>query len=293
MVEFIAEFTNYHMGNFHLLMNMLDYAKALDVDYVRIPRKNVDTFYSQEELVAPVPINCKLPYGLTYGEYRKVFEFTEDEFDKFDQRCNEYNLEWFSTPQDRESFEFLKKYKLNKWKVASCNCANIDYLKYVKSMTKEDDEIFISTGGARYEDIENIVSMFDDRKLCIMHCVSEYPTQQVNMKLGNITRLIDDFKSNNVRIGYSGHELGYQPTIAAIDLGAEVVERHFIIKKHDLFPRVNCALDVNEYAELIAISRSGKKLEEYYDLYEVAFREEFKLTKDVEHFFEDQSCDRK
>lgn len=118
-----------------------------------------------------------------------------------------------------------------------------------------------------------------------MHCVAEYPCHAENLRLGNILKLKQEFESDNIKIGYSGHEEGIIPTLAAIDLGAMMIERHFCMSRHSFVHHIECSLEPDEYKQLIELS-DAKDLKKIYEplLPPVAFREHFGMSKIEEDF---------
>ena len=88
--KFICEFTTNHMGNLNVLLEMVKKAAETGANYIKMQKKDVDSFYSQEKL----NLIYKSPYGKTYHDYRKIFEFNQRDFDIFDIECKEYNMEF-------------------------------------------------------------------------------------------------------------------------------------------------------------------------------------------------------
>jgi len=265
MVEFICETTVNHLGNFHLLMRMARLAKDMGCDWIRVPKKDVQTFYPKEKLEEPY--ESKLPYGRKYGEWRETFELSNFEFQMFDIICTRMKLPWFSTVMDWPSFEYLSQnYRLPAYKIASCNARNKPYLQKLSDAIPTDKIIVISVGGSTLAEIKDTLDIFPEHPIYLLHCIAEYPTLPENARLGNIPILKETFGSERVTIGYSGHELGYIPSLVAAHLGADVIERHFTIQRHNLIPRVNVALEPDEFKKMIDIVRSGKSLETYIDI---------------------------
>jgi len=288
MVEFICETTVNHLGNFHLLMRMAQHAKQMGCDWIRVPRKDVQTFYPKEKLMEPY--DSKLPYGKVYGEWRNTFELTDFEFQMFDKICTRIKLPWFSTVMDWPSFKYLSQnYHMPAYKIASCNARNKPYLKKLAEHIPPDKIVVISVGGSTIPEIKDTLRIFPKHPIYLLHCIAEYPTKPENARLGNIPILKEKFGSDRVTIGYSGHELGYIPSIVAAHLGADVIERHFTIQHHDLIPRIDVALEPSEFAEMINIIRSNKTLNKYADkLPKEAFEAKFGMSEIEESFLMEQ-----
>ena len=213
-VEFVAEFTTNHMGNLNLLLKMVDAAADAGASLIKMQKKDVENFYSQEKLNS----SYLSPYGLTYRDYRTTFEFDYDDHVKFDRRCKDRGIDWFATAQDRASLDFLLKFDLPMYKVASCNAKDTAFLDYIRSRIG-DKPMVVSTGGTNLDDIDAVVELIDDRQLYVLQCTSTYPCPLGELHLGNIPALADRYKSNpNVSVGYSGHELGIEPSVVAAQL---------------------------------------------------------------------------
>lgn len=249
-IKFIAEFTTNHLGNFNLLIRMLHSAKEAGASFVKMQKKDVGSFYSKEKLSS----NYESPYGNTYGEYREIFEFNKAQFDMFDAECKKINMPWFSTVQDEPSIDFMKDYNINIFKVASVNSYNKKFLQKFRDSISKEKTIVISVAGKTLAQIEETINFFKDYNIYVLHCVAEYPCKNSNLRLGNIPILIKNFKTEKIKIGYSGHEEGLIPSLAAIKLGAEMIERHFTISRNSFVHHIECSLTKNEFKDLITKS---------------------------------------
>lgn len=293
-ILFVAEFTTNPMGNLNLLLRMVEKAAQAGCNLIKMQKKDVRTFYTPEKLAAPY----NSPYGKTYGEYRELFEFDEEDFRRFDKKCKEFGISWFATVQDIPSLEFLEKFDLPIYKVASSNIRNDDLLNEIALRIPKSKEIVISTAGATLAEIDKAVSILSDyRKLTILHCVAEYPCPPKNCKLGNIPELIKRYKSDKIDIGYSGHEEGYIPSLAAIALGAQMVERHFCVSRHSFVHHIDCSLEPDEYKKLIETVKnaaSKEELEKYIkELPGEAMTSHFDMSEIEKDFLLEQKYGRK
>lgn len=262
MTIFVAEFTTNHMGNFNLLIEMAKDAKTSGANYIKMQRKDVESFYTQEKLNS----EYLSPYGKTYREYRKIFEFTNEDFERFDTLCKDIGIKWFTTIQDIPSMREMLKFDLPMYKIASCNSNNKEFLAAIKANVPKDKILVISVAGRRLEDIEKIIKQFDGYKLYILHCVAEYPCLPEHLHLGNIKRLKQEFENSDIKIGYSGHETGFIPSLAAIDFGASLVERHFCKSRNSFVHHIECSLEPNEFVEMIKYSKT-ENLKHLYEQY--------------------------
>ncbi len=285
-VTFVAEFTTNHMGNLNILLRMVEQAARSGCDLIKMQKKDVHAFYSHEKLASPY----RSPYGNTYEDYRTIFEFNDEDFQRFDRKCKECGVRWFSTVQDVQSLEFMLKFDLPAYKVASCNSRNLEFLQEVARNVPVSREIVISVAGSTLPQIEQSIALFPRHRLNVLHCVAEYPCRDSHLRLGNIPVLIENFASERVRIGYSGHEVGIVPSLAAADLGARMIERHFCLSRCSFVHHIECSLVPGEFAQLTATVRN----EELKPLYEpllppCALRPEFGMSVEEVPFLVQQT----
>lgn len=255
---FVAEFTTNHMGNLNVLLRMVEKAAAAGCSLIKMQKKDVETFYSKEKLDSPFDS----PYGKTYRDYRSVFEFGEEDFERFDAHCKKHGIGWFSTVQDIPSLHFMLRFGLSHFKIASSNARNQALLEECAKTIPHDREIVISVGGSTLDQVEHALSMFSSHeRVWLLHCIAQYPCPPENLRLGNIAALRERFASDRVKIGYSGHEEGLPASLAAIAMGAEMVERHFCLSRHTFVHHIECSLEPEEYTELVELARDPAEIE--------------------------------
>lgn len=247
MVIKVAEFTTNHMGNLNVLLRMVEKAKEAGASIIKMQKKDVETFYSQEKLNS----KYKSPYGHTYRDYRTIFEFDLEDFQRFDRKCKELEIPWYATIQDIPSIKFFTdNFNLPMVKIASCNTKNEELLKNIKEAFP-NTPVVVSIGGTELSSIRKIVDLFDDREIYIQQCTSAYPCPPDQLFLGNIPKLKEIFSGvERVHIGYSGHEEGYIPSIIAAAMGAEIIERHFCLSRHSFVHHIECSLEPHEFKEM-------------------------------------------
>lgn len=248
IIECVAEMTTNHLGNLNLLLRMVDKAVEAGASAVKMQRKDVETFYTKEKLDR----EYDSPYGRTYRDYRTTFEFTHPDWQRFDKHCRRSGIPWFVTVQDFPSLEYMLEYDLYRYKVASANARNKPFLEEVARSVPMDREIVLSVAGSTLIEIEEALSIFNDhRRIWLLHCVAEYPCSSERLRLGNISVLRKHFACDQVRIGYSGHEVSYLPSLVAGRLGAEMIERHFCLSRHTFAHHIGCSLEPEEFAAMV------------------------------------------
>jgi len=285
MVECVAEFTTNHMGNLNVLLNMVDAAATAGADSVKMQRKDVEGYYTPEKLDS----EFLSPYGTTYRDYREAFEFSSrSDWQRFAARCRARSMPWFVTIQDKYSIEEAMKWFCSRYKVSSSNARNFEFLRRLADIIPHGCEIVISVAGSTLAEIEEALGIFQwHRKVWLLHCVAQYPCPVDDLRLGNIPELKKRFETGRIRIGYSGHEVGFQPTLAAVDLGAEMVERHFCLSRHSFVHHIACSLEPQEFLAMTeAVRRDDFKRT---SLPISAYRSSFGMTERERPFLVDQT----
>lgn len=212
----IAEIGINHNGSVGLAKKMIDIAVTTGCDAVKFQKRTVDVVYTKEELAK----ERKSVFGNTNGDLKRGLEFGEKEYREIDKYCKEKGILWFASCWDEGSVDFMEKFDIPCYKIASASLTDDDLLKYTKSKGKP---ILLSTGMSTMEQIRHAVSILGEDNLVIFHCTSTYPSNADETNL----RVIESFKKEfDCPIGYSGHERGVTPSILAAALGANSVERH-------------------------------------------------------------------
>ena len=226
--EIIAEIGINHNGDIEIAKKLIDTAKFAGADMVKFQKRNIDKVYSQDYLNQ----KRESPWGTTQRAQKFALEFKREEYDEIDKYCKSVGMKWIASPWDLDSFKFLRKYNLPHQKLAS---ALLTYNDLVLAMAKEEKHTFISTGMSTIEEIDKAVKIFEKYKCpySILHCNSQYPMPDHEANLKMIPFLKErygDFPYFR-QVGYSGHEVGLITSIAAVVMGAEVIERHITLDR--------------------------------------------------------------
>ena len=217
----IAEIGINHSGSVDFAKKMIDIAVTTGCDAVKFQKRTVDVVYSKEELER----ERKSVFGNTNGDLKRGLEFGEEEYRVIDDYCKKKGIIWFASCWDEGSVDFMEKFNIPCYKIASASLTDDKLLKYTRSKGKP---IMLSTGMSTMEQIRHAVSVLGEDNLIILHCTSTYPSNAEETNL----RVIETFKKEfSCPIGYSGHERGVTPSVIAVALGASVVERHITIDR--------------------------------------------------------------
>ncbi len=217
----IAEIGINHNGSVTLAKKMIDIAVTTGCDAVKFQKRTVDVVYTKEELAK----ERKSVFGNTNGDLKRGLEFGEKEYREIDEYCKRKGILWFASCWDEGSVDFMEKFDIPCYKIASASLTDDNLLKYTRAKQKP---ILLSTGMSTMEEIRHAVSILGEDNLVIFHCTSTYPSNTEEMNL----RVIETFKREfDCPIGYSGHERGVTPSVLAVALGANAVERHITVDR--------------------------------------------------------------
>ena len=278
MTQFVAEFTTNHMGNYNVLAKMAKEAKEAGADFIKVQKKDIETYYSKEKLDR----FYLSPYGKTYRDYREIFEFGKEDFDRFDSLCKELKIKWFSTVQDIPSLEFMLEYKLPKYKIASSSARDLEFVSEFGKQVPKTKQIVVSVGGSTLGQINDLVNALGDRRMVLQHCVAEYPCPVSRLRLGNIGILKKEFETSKIKVGYSGHEEGIVPSVVvAKKYKPALIERHFALSRHSFVHHIECSLEPNEFKQMI---KDSKDPSIEYNLPDIVFNNSFGMSKVEEEF---------
>lgn len=217
----IAEIGINHNGSVDLAKKMIDIAVTTGCDAVKFQKRTIDVVYTKEELAK----ERKSVFGNTNGDLKRGLEFNYEDYKEIDHYCKEKNIIWFASCWDKESVDFIEQFNVPCYKIASASLTDDNLLKYTRSKGKP---ILLSTGMSTMEQIKHAVEILGKENLIIYHCTSTYPSnaEETNLKV------IENFKKDfDCPIGYSGHERGVTPSVIAVALGANSVERHITIDR--------------------------------------------------------------
>lgn len=242
----IAEIGNNHNGEIGLAKEMVKAAALAGADALKLQKRTVEDVFTRELLAKPQTHSTSL--GKTYGEYRRKLELKDEELAELKELAHSLGLVFFVTPFDLKSAEILSRIGMDAWKVASFDVNHGDLLEFI---ARQSQPVFLSTGMSTIEERDKAVETIlkYNKELIINHCVSIYPTPAADLNLGAIKTLIERY--HPLPVGYSGHEMGYIPTIAAVAMGACTVERHFTTDKTLPGPdQSTVSLDPGEFADM-------------------------------------------
>ncbi len=272
----VAEVGINHNGSLDIAKKLIDAAVEAGADAVKFQKRTVPIVYTEVELAKPRQVDESIIHNAigrsviedtkwsvlpeeslarlkediantTNGDLKYALEFGIKEYDTIDLYCREKGIMWFASSWDGLSAHFVNGYNVACHKIASACLTHADLLKRVRSNGKP---VILSTGGSTIEQIEKAVEILGREDLIILHCVANYPCEDHEVNLRVINNLQVVFPG--VPIGYSGHERGILPSVAAASIGAAVVERHITLDKNMVGSDQKASLEPAEFKEMVS-----------------------------------------
>ena len=237
----IAEIGINHNGDLEIAKKLIAAAKQAGCNAVKFQKRTIEVVYTAEELAAP----RENPFGTTNGDLKRGLEFSLDDYKAIDAYCKEQDIMWSASPWDEGSVDFLSSFNVPYYKIAAASLTDAGLLRKIKSAGKP---MLLSTGMSEMDEIDKAVAILGKENLLLMHCVSQYPAQPENIHLKAMLSLGERY---SVPVGYSGHELDTVISVAAVAMGACVVERHFTLDRDMWGSDHKASIEPKEMAETL------------------------------------------
>jgi N-acetylneuraminate synthase len=218
----VAEIGINHNGDLETAKKLIAVAASAGCNAVKFQKRTPEVCVSesQRDLVR------ETPWGLmSYLEYRRRVEFGRKEFEEIDRYCRTLGILWFASCWDEASVDFIEGFDPVCHKVASACLTDDALLTRIRACSRP---VILSTGMSTMEEIRHAISLLDRDRLILAHCTSAYPCKPEELNLTVIKTLRSEF---GVPVGYSGHEVGLQTTVATVALGAALIERHITLDR--------------------------------------------------------------
>ena len=257
-VIIIAEAGVNHNGDINKARRLIDKAVEAGVDYIKFQTFKTESCISKNAVKADYQIENTQNSSESQLEMVKKLELTFEQFVELEKYCTQKNIKFLSTGFDSESLVFLAQLGITIAKVPSGEITNLPYLRQVASLFPE---VILSTGMATIDEIKDAVKVLIDNgvskdKITILHCNTEYPTPMEDV---NLKAMLHIQRELGLPIGYSDHTLGIEVPIAAVALGATVIEKHFTLDKTLPGPDHKASLEPNELKAMVSAIRNIEK----------------------------------
>jgi N-acetylneuraminate synthase len=212
-----------HNGSLEIAKKLIDGAVLSGADAVKFQKRTPELCVPREQW----DIERDTPWGrMTYIEYRRRVEFTEQDYAAIDRHCRERGILWFASCWDEEAVDFMERFDPPLYKASSASLTDRALLEKKKSTGRP---LMVSTGMSTLEEIQDGIDAAGRDQLLVAHSTSTYPCPVEELNLRMIRTLKDLYP--DCPVGYSGHETGLSPTWAAVTLGATFVERHITLDR--------------------------------------------------------------
>jgi len=217
----IGEIGINHNGDIDVAKHLISEAAKAGVDAVKFQKRTVDVVYSAEEL-ARSRISV---FGDTNGDLKRGLEFSMKQFQDLYQYCHDIGIDMFASCWDINAVDEFAELGPSCYKIASASLTDHLLLAHIRS---KDKPVILSTGMSTLREINEAMEVLGYEDTILLHCTSTYPAKYSELNLRAIHTLGGNF---NVPIGYSGHETGLATSVAAVAMGACVVERHITLDR--------------------------------------------------------------
>lgn len=222
----IAELGINHNGSIDIAKELIVKAKECGADCVKFQKRTINRILTKAGLEMPYMNNNS--FGATYGEHKEALEFSKDQMIELFEFSKEHNVIFTASGWDEESVDLLDEIGIPFFKMASADLTNFPLLKHT---AKKGKPIILSTGMADMATVKNAYRLVHryNHEIVLLQCTSSYPTPDSEINLNVIHEYHKQFP--DALIGFSGHEKGIAISLAAVTLGAKVIERHFTLDR--------------------------------------------------------------
>ncbi len=248
-VLIIAEAGVNHNGQYELAVKLIDAAKEAGADIVKFQTFVPELLMSKEARKAEYQ-KATTGEGESQLEMIRKLSLGFEEFKSLKKYCEQKEITFLSTPFDMPSIDFMEELGLDIYKVPSGELTNLPYLRKIGKLNKK---VIISTGMATVKEIEDALAVLEKagtgkKDVTVLHCNTEYPTPFSDVNLNAMKSIGEQF---GVAIGYSDHTQGIEVPIAAVALGATVIEKHFTLDRTMEGPDHKASLEPEELKQMV------------------------------------------
>lgn len=247
-VLIIAEAGVNHNGSLETAKKMIDAAKEAGADIVKFQTGTAENNISLHAPKAEYQISNAENKEESQFEMVRSLELRYEDYKTLKQYAENVGIQFLSTSFDIEGADYLRSIGVNLWKIPSGELTNYPYLVHIAGF---GEPIILSTGMCTLEEVEramNLLKQHNAGEIAVLHCTTEYPTPHED---ANISAMLQMKKHFNCEVGYSDHTMGIEASIAAVALGATIIEKHFTLSRTMLGPDHAASLEPNELKQLV------------------------------------------
>lgn len=249
----IAEAGVNHNGSIELAKQLVDKAATAGVDYVKFQTFKTEKLVARSARLASYQKNNNGTDDNSQFAMLKKLELSPAQHEELVAYCKTKGVKFFSTAFDLDSIDYLHSLDLGLWKIPSGEITNYPF---IKKIAQYGEPVILSTGMCNMQDIENAVETlrkWGAPKITILHCNTEYPTPFNDVNLKAMESIRQKF---GVEVGYSDHTQGIEVPIAAVALGATVIEKHFTLDRNMEGPDHKASLEPDELNAMVSAIRN-------------------------------------
>lgn len=251
----IAEAGVNHNGSIEMAKKLVDAATEAGADYVKFQTFKSANLVLKNARAANYQRKNMQENALSQYQMLKTLELTYEDHVKLIEYASSQGIKFLSTAFDLESVQLLAEFHLGLWKIPSGEITNYPYLRLI---ARQHEPVILSTGMSTMEEIEEAVQVLLDNglsldHLTILHCNTEYPTPMCDVNLRAMNTIASVF---HTQVGYSDHTLGIEIPIAAVALGASVIEKHFTLDRSLQGPDHKASLEPKELKRMVTAIRN-------------------------------------
>nr|ADO28081.1 sialic acid synthase [Ictalurus furcatus] len=242
----IAEIGQNHQGDIETAKKMIQMAKDCGADCAKFQKGELEYKFNKRALERPY--TSEHSWGKTYGEHKRHLEFTHEQYRELQRYAQDVGIYFTASGMDEMAVEFLHELNVPFFKVGSGDTNNFPYLE---TTAQKGRPMVVSSGMQSMKTMRRVYQTVKkhNENFCILQCTSAYPLEPEHVNLRVITEYQKEFP--DIPIGYSGHETGISVSVAAVALGAKVLERHVTLDKSWKGSDHSASLDPSELAELV------------------------------------------
>lgn len=253
----IAEAGVNHNGSLELAYKLINEAKKSGADYVKFQSFKAERLVSKTAEKAEYQKKTTKRGETQYEMIKKLELSLENHLDLI-KYCKKKNIKFLSSPFDLDSIDLLNELGLEIFKIPSGEIINLPFLRKIGLLGKK---VILSTGMANLDEIQNALNILTEygtkkENITVLHCNTEYPTP---FKDVNLKAMLTIKKTFNVKVGYSDHTKGIEVPIAAVALGAEIIEKHFTLDRNMEGPDHKASLEPSELKQMVESIRNIEK----------------------------------
>lgn len=254
----IAEAGVNHNGSLELAKLLVDKAVDAGVDYIKFQTFKASKLVTKAAKQAEYQQKNIGKEGDSQYQMLKKLELSPEDHEVLIAYCKEKGIKFFSTAFDFDSIEYLHSLNFGLWKIPSGEVTNYPY---IKKIAQYGEPVILSTGMCEMNDVSAAINVLlknglTKEQITVLHCNTEYPTPYEDVNLRAMTALKDEF---NVEVGYSDHTKGIEVPIAAVALGATVIEKHFTLDRNMEGPDHKASLEPDELKAMVSAIRNIEK----------------------------------